>query len=225
MDGDCEKIKIKRKTVLSLFDHSTNMVRPWANAGYRCICVDTQHDGRETQSVEGGGEIITVGTDIRAYLPPRTEYEIVFAFPPCTNLAVSGARWFKQKGLTGLADAIELVEQARKTCEWADAPWMIENPVSTLSTYWQEPDYTFHPYQYAGYTDQDEAYSKKTCLWTSDDFVMPPTDAVEEYDDRIHKMPPSEDRNRNRSETPMGFAHAVFQANAEDRVVPLAYGE
>ena len=208
-----EGIPIEDQTILSLFDYSGNMVQPWAEAGYECICVDVKHADRDGNQIRPN--IRVVGADIHDYLPPRREYAMVFAFPPCTNLAVSGARWFKQKGLTGLAEAIELVEQARKICEWADAPWMIENPVSTLSTYWRDPDYTFHPYEYDGYTNEDNAYSKKTCLWTSDDFVMPDIDAAEEYDDRIHKMPPSENRSEKRAETPMGFARAVFQANAK----------
>lgn len=216
MDGRTEGSTIERGTVLSLFDYSGNMVKPWAKAGYRCICVDRKHRERENNRL--GTNIEAVGADIQDYLPPNTEYEIVFAFPPCTNLAVSGARWFQDKGLSGLADAIELVEQARKIAEWADAPWMIENPVSTLSTYWRSPDYTFHPYEYDGYTDDDNAYSKKTCLWTSDDFVMPDTAPAEEYDDRIHKMAPSDDRAEKRSMTPQGFANAVFQANCRERV-------
>jgi hypothetical protein len=94
---------------------------------------------------------------------------------------------------------------------------MIENPVSTLSTYWRKPDYAFHPYEYDGYTEQDEAYSKKTCLWTSNDSVMPDTAPAEEYDDRIHKMAPSADRAERRSMTPQGFANAVFRANCSKR--------
>lgn len=198
--------------VLSLFDYSGNMVRPWAEAGYECCAVDIKHDGTETEEI-GQGSITYVEADITEYLPPRREYAMVFGFPPCTNMAVSGARWFKDKGLEGLAEGIELVEHARNIAEWSDAPWMIENPVSTLSTYWRKPDYSFHPYEYDEFTERDEAYSKKTCLWTSDDFEMPSIDAAEEYDDRIHKMAPSEDRSEKRAETPIGFARAVFQAN------------
>lgn len=203
--------------VLSLYDYSGNMVRPWARAGYECYCVDIKHEGREVEEAGDGG-IHYVEADIREYLPPRESYRIVFSFPPCTNLAVSGSRWFEEKGLDGLASGIKLVERAHKICRWADAPWMIENPVSTLSTYWRKPDYTFHPYEYDGFTARDEAYSKKTCLWTSDDFVMPETRPVEEYDDRIHLMPPTEDRGEKRSITPEGFAEAVYLSNEEGEV-------
>jgi len=203
---------MSKGTVLSLFDHSTNMVEPWANAGYECIAVDIKHSNEDTHP---NANIITVGEDIQTYLPPIREYEMVFAFPPCTNLAVSGARWFKDKGLQGLSEGVKHVERARYIAEWSNSEWLIENPVSTLSTYWREPDYSFNPYEYDGYTERDESYSKKTCLWTSDGFVMPDTKATAEYDDRIHKMPPGEKRSEKRSETPTGFAKAVYEANHE----------
>jgi len=204
----------ERGVVLSLFDRTGNMVRPWARAGYECIAVDTQNDGTTEEHV-GRGVIYHIEADIREYLPPRTTFRIAFAFPPCTNLAVSGARWFEQKGIDGLADGLELVERAKRLLEWTDAPWMLENPVSTISTYWREPDYTFHPYEYDPYTDADETYRKKTCLWTSSGFCMPSPhpEAPKDGDDRIHKMPPSDDRGEQRSETPTGFAKAVFESN------------
>lgn len=197
--------------VLSLYDYSGNMVEPWASEGYRCICVDIDHDG-----IAEEGNIKYIEADLTdSYLPPRADYEIAFAFPPCTHTAVSGARWFQAKGLEKLEGSIEKVRIARQILEWTDAPWMLEHPVSVLSTHWREPDYVFHPYEYDGYTEEDNAYSKKTCLWTSDDFMMPDKLPVEDYDDRIHKMPPSEDRSKKRSKTPMGFAKAVFEANRE----------
>ena len=192
------------KLVLSLFDYTGNMVKPWADAGYDTLCIDIQRDG----------------TDILRWLPPRTEYQIVFAFPPCTNVAVSGARWFKDKGLAGLGSAIELLERARDICEWADAPWMIENPVSTFSSYWRSPDHIFHPHQFAGFEPTDN-YTKKTCLWTGNGFVMPdafPLLHASKPDDRIHKAPPGPDRANFRSATPMGFARAVFEANAPEAI-------
>lgn len=197
--------------VLSLFDLTGNMVRPWAEAGYECLCVDIQTD--EPRTVGG---ITWVGSDIRQWLPPRREYAAVFAFPPCTDQAVSGARWFKDKGLAGLAGAIELVERARDIAEWSGAPWMLENPVSTISSYWRKPDHTFHPWQFSGFEPSDN-YTKKTCLWTGGGFVMPqpvPDLSLGDPDDRIHKAAPGSDRANFRSATPMGFARAVFKENS-----------
>jgi len=108
--------ELERRTegvVLSLCDYTGNMVKPWAKAGYECICVDVRHPAGEHTS-DG---ITWVGADIRYWLPPKKDYAIVFAFPPCTNLAVSGARWFKDKGLRGLIEGLELVERCRAICE------------------------------------------------------------------------------------------------------------
>lgn len=197
--------------VLSLFDLTGNMLKPWRDAGFDCMAVDLQS---EPGSRERDG-IIYVGGDVLRWLPPRAKYAAVFAFPPCTDVAVSGARWFQDKGLSGLAGAIELLERARQIAEWADAPWMIENPVSTFSTYWRKPDHVFHPSDFTGFELGDN-YTKKTCIWAGNGFVMPqPKRAagLGKPDDRIHKAPPGPDRANIRSATPMGFARAVFEAN------------
>jgi len=211
------------KIVLSLFDRTGNMVKPWAEYGYDCYAVDI---ATEENTVEeyGDGEIHYISADIHKYLPPREEYEIVFAFPPCTDLAVSGARHFKDKGLNGLASSIENVERARQICDWADAPYMIENPVSTLSTYWREPDYTFDPYEYDGYTQEDNKYQKKTCLWTSEGFQLPDPLPSKTWDERIHKKMGG-NNSEERSITPQGFANAVFEYNgpSEDYTIDTVY--
>lgn len=204
------------RIVVSLCDHSGNMVRPWAEAGFECYAVDLKND--DTTEQVGDGVIHYVQADVREWEPPAADVRIGFGFPPCTHLAVSGARWFQDKGLSKLAEAIELVAACQETLAALERPWMIENPKSTLSTHWRSPDYKFDPYQYDGYTGRDERYTKETWLWTGGGFRMPVTDGVTEADadDRIHKMPPSEDRNEKRSETPMGFARAVYLAHEND---------
>ncbi len=203
-----------RGTVLSLCDRTGNMVRPWAEAGFECLCVDIQHEG--TAEREG---ITFIGAELRDWLPPPRRYAIVFAAPPCTHLAVSGARWFQGKGMGGLAEAVELVEACRRICAWSEAPWMLENPVSTLSSYWRRPDHTFDPCDYGGWLEPpDDAYTKKTCLWTGGGFRMPERKPVAPVGgSKIHLMTPSEDRGDLRSESPQGFARAVYFANARIR--------
>lgn len=121
---------------------------------------------------------------------------------------MSGARWFKDKGLRSLIDALSLVERCREIAEWSGAPWFLENPVSTISSYWRKPDYTFDPCDYG------DPYTKRTCLWTGGGFVMPPKDRVEPTEgSKMHLLPPSHERANLRSATPMGFARAVFEAN------------
>ncbi|WP_425395017.1 hypothetical protein [Aeoliella sp.] len=199
-------------TVLSLCDRTGNMVRPWADAGFECLCVDLQHKGSRQL-----GNITYIGADLLSWLPPPQRYAMVFAFPECTNVAVSGARWFRKKGIGGLSRAVDLLETCRRICEWSKAPWMIENPVSVYSSYWRKPDHTFDPCEFGGWLDPPgDAYTKKTCLWTGNDFIMPERKPVEPAEgSKMHRMPPSKDRANRRSETPRGFALAVFEANAQ----------
>ena len=208
------------KTILSLCDRTGNMVRPWAEAGYPCIIVDIQHPPGESEFAEN---VTAVGADIREYLPPIKEYMACFSSPPCTHLAVSGARWFKEKGLAGLIEGLQLVEACRRICEWTGAPWMLENPVSTLSSYWRKPDFSFHPWEYAGYLEStNDRYTKKTCLWTGCGFRMPPLlpdpPATAKEAEKIWRMAPSDDRADMRSETPMGFAYAVYQEMSDENM-------
>lgn len=204
----------------SFCDYTGNMVRPWAEDGYDCWCWDIRRNA-EIHSACGKGAIHWMPGDVRKLKKRPTA--ISFAFPPCTNLAVSGARWFRLKGLRGLIDGLELVEACRELVESEERPWMLENPVSTLATYWREPDQTFDPFEYAGYPGgENDLYTKRTCLWTGGGFLMPerkpivpaPLFGVDvKIDDRIHQMPPGEERGNLRAETPAGFARAVFEAN------------
>jgi len=204
--------------VLALFSKTDTIVRPWVDAGYRAVLVDLQHEAGEHTD----GLVTKIGADLIDWTPPRwlarSEVAFVAAFPPCDHLSVSGARWFAGKGLGKLADSIRLFERAAFWCEWFGAPYFIENPVSTISSYWRKPDHTFHPWQFAGLEPAD-AYTKKTCLWTGNGFVMPTPNhpAGIEPDDRIHKAPPSDTRADFRSATPLGFSRAVFNANQSQR--------
>jgi hypothetical protein len=198
-------------TVVSLCDMTGNMVRPWAEAGHDCLCLDTQHSIRADRVARhGAGSITYRWADVRTLTPADLpDAAIVFAFPPCTHLAVSGARDFARKGLRLLIDALEVVEACRILCENSRAPWMLENPVGRLSTLWRKPDELFDPCDYG------DPYTKKTCLWTGNGFVMPPKARVEPLmGSAMHLMPPSAERANQRSATPMGFARAVYAANA-----------
>jgi len=203
----CKRIVIPRQVqpiMISCFDYSCNMAQPWANAGYLCYCVDFLHKPGEKRI----GNIVKVGADIRDWLPPVGFIVFAAFFPPCTDVSASGARWFADKGIGSLVHALQLFEVSVKIAEWSKAPYLIENPVSTVSTYWRKPDYTFNPYEYG------DPYTKKTCLWVGGGFIMPPKSPVEPWQGgKIHRMPPSADRAQKRSITPTGFAEAVFHAN------------
>lgn len=200
--------------MLSLCDRTGVMARPWAEAGYDAVAVDVQHSIYPKTDRHG---VMLVRGDVLHYLPPRAEIAFVAAFPPCTDLAVSGAKHYRAKGLRRRGEAIALVGACLELAEHLGAPYCIENPVGILSTHWRKPDHVFHPYEYGGYPGgEDDGYTKKTCLWTGGGFVMPPKRPIAldpETHDRIHKAPPSPERADLRSMTPMGFARAVFEWN------------
>lgn len=198
--------------VISLCDKSGVMVKPWADAGFKCWCVDTQHSIRKDR-VEGN--VSFVWGDVRSWCPPeeaRRRIVAVFAFPPCTDVTGADARDFRKKRNILLRDALELFSACEMVACWSGAPYMIENPVGKFSDHMGKPDFTFQPWQFG------DLYSKKTCLWTGNGFVMPsPIHAVEPdgVTQKIWTMPPSAERANLRSQTPAGFAQAVFEANVD----------
>jgi hypothetical protein len=120
--------------VLSLFDYTGNMVRPWAEAGYTCYCYDIQHE-RIRHEVVGTGAIYFVPTDVRTLVLPKLDWAAAFSFSPCTDVAVSGARWFKGKGARRLVQAMDLFVTGLELIEETGAPGFAENPVSVMSTH------------------------------------------------------------------------------------------
>src|SRR6266702_3585566 len=104
---------MEQPIIVSLFDYTGFMVEPWAQAGFVCYCVDLQHPVGESRQ----GNIIRVGADVSEWLPPYGPVKILFAFPPCTHVAVSGARWFKDKGLGSLIEALRMFEATIRLAE------------------------------------------------------------------------------------------------------------
>ena len=205
--------------VISLCDYTGNMVKPWLEAGYEAFIVDPQHE----TTTDKGGLTKYAGT-IQDALPELAKIiatgnvRMVFGFPPCTDMAVSGARWFKEKYAKDKlfqAKAVMIAEQCRMVGELSGAPYLVENPVSVLSSAFGKPQHTFNPADFTAYEPADN-YTKKTCLWTGGGFVMPQPakdNSLGAPDDRIHKAPPGPERANFRSATPMGFARAVFEVN------------
>lgn len=210
--------------VISCFDFSGIFVKPWADAGFECHIIDTQHkEGEHTDGI-----ITKWGMDVRHWKYiflakyPEKVGQIVFAafFPPCTDLAVSGARWFAQKeeDHPGTRQrAMDLIYWSNLLGNQLACPFFIENPVSVISTEWKKPDYYFHPYEFGGYPGgEKDDYTKKTCLWTGGDFKFPEKRKIKlnaRTAERIWRMPPSAERQNERSITPLGFSVAVFEAN------------
>lgn len=211
-----------RNTVISFCDLTGNFVEPWLEDGYSAVLVDPQHP----TGVTVDGRITTVGHVVdhevtwrflRSVIPQTV---FVAAFPPCTDVAVSGARWFEEKRKVDphfQTKAALVAEQCRVFGKLAGVPWFFENPVSVFASIFGKPDFTFHPHQYTGYCPDDN-YTKLTCLWTGGGFRMPKPYVMAglgDPDDRIHKAPPSPERANIRSATPKGFAKAVFKEHGE----------
>jgi len=186
------------------------MVRPWADAGYLCYCIDIQHPKGERRE----GNIVWVGADIMRWLPPRGDIAATFWFVPCTDTAVSGARWFPHKGVSSLEYACSMWRRSLEIAWMIGAPYMLENPVTVIGSY-EPATFKFDPCDYGGYLpDGGDRYTKKTLLWTGHGFIMPPKRRVDPTEgSRMHLLPPSPERANLRSETPKGFAQAVFEAN------------
>lgn len=225
---DCSKLRHEGEcktgnglAVVSLCDRSGVFARPWAEAGYECWCIDIQHSiRRPRREIVGDGEINYIWGDVRAVKRP-TKKRIVFgaAFTPCTHVAGSGARDFATKGGYLMRDALEMFEAARQVLSWLDIPYMMENSTGVFSSvpHIGKPDYYFDPHQYAGYADSpdEEAYTKRTCIWAGGGFVMPPVMPVDPIlGSKMHLMSPSDERADERSKFPQGFSRAVYLSNS-----------
>ena len=140
----------------------------------------------------------------------KLDWDMVIAFPPCTDLAVSGARWFAEKRKNGQQQrsiGFFLALTALR-CRWA-----IENPIGIMSTVWRKPDQIIQPWQF-GHPE-----TKATCLWLHGLAPLVPTDDVHQKMDsmpkhereRVHYMAPSPDRALLRSKTYPGIARAMAE--------------
>jgi len=206
--------------VLSLFDYTGIMVEPWGESGATCVCVDIQHSDEPLPAILESGTVYKIGcsvSDIAQHLPSNFCPDIIFGFPPCTDLAVSGARWFSDKRASNPRfqdDAVALCRQVETLGNLYGVPWFAENPVSVLSTLWRKSNHWFHPWMFADLEPEDN-YTKRTHIWCGNGFMMPAglSEPIGVPDSRIHRAPPGPNRANFRSATPRGFAHAVFNAN------------
>ena len=150
---------------------------------------------------EDGSEFHFCG-DVQEYLSVTwlEEWDLVIAFPPCTDLCVSGARHFAAKRADGRQQAaIDFFMMfTRLTC-----PWAIENPVGVMSTHYRKPDQIIQPWQFG------HGETKATCLWLNGLPKLVPTSVVEGREARIHRMAPSPTRAADRSRTYPGIAAAM----------------
>jgi site-specific DNA-cytosine methylase len=144
------------------------------------------------------------------------QWDLLIAHPPCTHLAVSGARWFKHKRVEQ-RDAVEFflsftrLEHIPRRC--------IENPVSIMSSRWRKPDQIIQPWQFG------HGEVKATCLWLYNLPALRPTAVVAGRVARVHRAPPGPDRWKERSRTYRGIADAMAEqwGGLPDRVTVEAH--
>jgi hypothetical protein len=130
-------------------------------------------------------------------------WDLMIAHPPCTHLAVSGARHFAAKQASGVQQ--EALEFVKRLLDAPIAKIALENPISIISSRIRKPDQIIQPWQFG------HGETKATCLWLKGLPLLAPTKIVEGRADRIHKMPPSPNRWKLRSTTYQGIANAMAE--------------
>jgi hypothetical protein len=206
---------VQDKVILDLCGGTGAWSRPYKEAGY---------DVRN---------ITLPDYDVRTYKPPENVYGILAA-PPCTHLAISGARWFKSKGKGALLEALSVVDACMRIILISESKfWALENPVGRLVNYLGKPKIYFNPCDYG------DPWTKKTCLWGKFNIPVknkiecngtylphtilsnPVTDGQLQKLVEVRYLPRNykeiygklRDRRIVRAITPSGFAQAFFEAN------------
>lgn len=231
-----------KKVIYSLFDGSGYMLRDWAEAGHQCFAFNS------TSGDHGGYEPVRIEhpniTYVECWIDPGFMFflakagipkpDLIFAFPPCTDLTNAGSRHWAAKSVINA----RFQDDAAAVCRIAEGlgsdfkcPYMIENPVGKLSSIWRKPNAIFQPFQYGGYLPGNDAhpafpgiipcndaYQKTTCLWFGNGFVMPEPKAVPNSGNSNPGWKSLGGKSKRtkliRSLTPRGFALAVFEANS-----------
>ena len=229
------------KHVVCLYEKSGLTAEIWAEKGYNVYCYDIQNDNTTKEFVNGGNQYFikwnALNSNENDEIIDKHLEKCVFmmGMPPCDDLAVSGAAHFankEKKNPNYRKEAMELVYIARDVGNRLGCTWVIENPVSVISSEWRKPDHIFHPFEYGGYLPEGDvhptypeyieprdAYTKKTCYWTSDGFNMPPKKPVDVkpgYSKQHRLLGGKSLKTKNiRSTSPRGIAKAIYVHNSQ----------
>ena len=196
--------------VLVACEESQAVCKEFRRLGHKAFSCDIQE-------CSGGHPEWHIKEDVKI-IDDLPVWDLIIAFPPCTDLAVSGARWFKEKAINGtkgksLAFFVHFLELP---CKYI----AVENPVNIVSGKYcvehypiyaerhnlpLKPTQTIQPWMFG------HGETKKTCLWLKNLPPLEPTNIVEGREQRIWKMPPSEDRGKLRSKTYSGIARAMAE--------------
>lgn len=239
--------------VIALYDYTGVALQPWAKEGYRCIAFDRQHRANpRVERFPGGGSIAYRHWDadapdaiavVRQCIRHGERVAMLFGWPPCDDLAGSGAKHWAGK-LAKDPDCQErAVARARlvaATGAELDCPYVIENPIGALARLWRPADLFFDPCDYGGYIPAGEAphplwpeyiperdrYAKRTGYWFGGGFRMPARRPVEpiivEFENgkrgspQWAKLGGKSLKTKNiRSATPRGVTIGIYMANAK----------
>jgi hypothetical protein len=168
------------------------------------VCKVFRARGHEAYSCDiipcsGGHPEWHIQDDVMKHL--NDGWDLMIAFPECTHLAVSGAKWFKEKIADGRQKrAIDFFTSLSECNIHSIA---IENPIGIISTIYRKPDQIIQPWQFG------HGETKATCLWLKNLPKLQPTNIVAGREHRIHRMAPSEHRPRDRARTYQGIADAM----------------
>lgn len=150
--------------------------------------------------LDGNCQFLTVG-GVWVYI--EGHWDLIIAHPPCTDLAISGARWFpeKQKDFRQQKAIVLFMQMMLANADKI----AVENPIGIMSTCYRKPDQIIQPWQF-GHGEQ-----KATCLWLKGLQPLKPTNIVDGREQRIWKLPPSADRAKLRSKTYPGIGRAMAE--------------
>lgn len=178
--------------VLVACEYSGAVRDAFTRGGHDAMSCDLLPSETEGQHYQG---------DVRDVL--NYPWDLMVAHPPCTHLSVSGARHFEAKRMDGRQQsAVSFFMLLAR----APIPRIaIENPVCVMSSLWRKPDQVIQPWQYG------HGETKATCLWLKGLPRLTPTQVVDGREARVHRMPPSPERWKERSRTFAGIADAMAQ--------------
>ena len=170
----------------------------------QAVCIAFRNKGHEAYSCDiqecsGGYPEWHIKGDVTELF--KQQWDMIIAFPPCTDLCVSGARWFPEKIKDGRQqksiDFFKMftVLDCEKVC--------IENPIGIMSTRYRKPDQIIQPWMFG------HGETKATCLWLKGLPLLQPTNIVSGREQKIWKMPPGPERAKLRSKTFPGIAQAM----------------
>jgi hypothetical protein len=175
--------------VLVACEFSGTVRDAFAARGHDAWSCDLLPSEREGQHIQGDA--------LRAMHSGR--WDMMIAHPPCTHLAVSGSRWFKDKA----REQAEALDFVRAMLAAPIDRIALENPISVISSQIRKPDQIIQPWQFG------HGETKATCLWLKNLPKLTPTNIVDGREARVHRMPPGPDRWKERSRSFQGIADAM----------------